>query len=331
VGSWAVAGFFGISGYLIPRARLRTDLVTYVFRRARRIYPGFWAACTVVAFVFTPFVAHVSGRSYDPATAALYVVRDISTYMAQETIGAGNPRVPPDLIMANAPAWTLLFELMCYALVGAMLTLEMVRRRAGLTALALYSVSAATAIATTNQHGVAWFTTLFAAGWVMGTVGDRMVVTSARIGLALAVAAAAALAHPVLAMIPLAYAVLGGGALLPARWFTSHDVSYGTYLYGWPIQQLLVALGLTSLTELVPAAVVLALAAGTASWFLVERRCLHRARPAGGTASNTLRLSRRRYRTEGLRRRVLRWRSSSRQRGRRAAPPQGRRGTRRTP
>ena len=52
------------------------------------------------------------------------------------------------------------------------------------------------------------------------------------------------------------------------------DISYGTYLYGWPVQVLLVAWGLTNPLLLFPASLAIAGLFGAASWFGVERLAL---------------------------------------------------------
>jgi peptidoglycan/LPS O-acetylase OafA/YrhL len=55
------------------------------------------------------------------------------------------------------------------------------------------------------------------------------------------------------------------------------DVSYGVYLYGWPIQKLLDwYFPLASPFALLPIALVLSGAAGYASWHLVESPWLKR-------------------------------------------------------
>lgn len=73
------------------------------------------------------------------------------------------------------------------------------------------------------------------------------------------------------------YSVIAFGYLAPSgfRRLTSRgDVSYGVYIYGWPLQQLLWPLGmgmtthwLINTTLAIPASLVL----GTASWLLVEK------------------------------------------------------------
>lgn len=54
----------------------------------------------------------------------------------------------------------------------------------------------------------------------------------------------------------------------------SVDISYGLYLYAWPIGQLLIFWGVRSLWALDAATLALASVAGAVSWFLVEKPCL---------------------------------------------------------
>lgn len=81
--------------------------------------------------------------------------------------------------------------------------------------------------------------------------------------------------YRVYAAIPLAYAVIVSGALLK-RPRLRNDISYGIYIYGWPMQQLLAVAGLTWL----PAGMFFVLATvatiplAAASWFLVEKRAM---------------------------------------------------------
>ncbi len=80
--------------------------------------------------------------------------------------------------------------------------------------------------------------------------------------------------YRVVAAIPLAYAVVVSGSLLQSKRLRLRtDLSYGMYIYAFPIQQLLLVLGLISLTPIVfcltVAVATLPLAA--ASWFLIEK------------------------------------------------------------
>ena len=52
------------------------------------------------------------------------------------------------------------------------------------------------------------------------------------------------------------------------------DPSYGIYLYAWPVQQVVVAAGVTAPLVVFGIAAPVAVALGYASWFLVERRAM---------------------------------------------------------
>jgi peptidoglycan/LPS O-acetylase OafA/YrhL len=96
------------------------------------------------------------------------------------------------------------------------------------------------------------------------------------------------LGPPVLAVfVVFLGAVLDSG--WPSRVGTQNDLSYGVYLYHFPVIQLLVGLGLASSTVagnllvLTPAALLLTVPLAAASWHLVEapaQRYARRRRPA---------------------------------------------------
>ncbi|HTW74721.1 MAG TPA: hypothetical protein VMD56_07345, partial [Steroidobacteraceae bacterium] len=64
------------------------------------------------------------------------------------------------------------------------------------------------------------------------------------------------------------------------------DFSYGTYLYAFPIQQLLLATTKVSFAVFVLSSIVLSLVAGVASWFAVER-WFHRVREPKSAIGST--------------------------------------------
>jgi len=90
--------------------------------------------------------------------------------------------------------------------------------------------------------------------------------------------------YRILGGVPLAYAVIVAGSLIKAKRLNLRtDLSYGLYIYAFPIQQLLAGLGLVFLHPVAFFAVSTAatLPFAALSWFIVEKRAMalkHRAR-----------------------------------------------------
>jgi peptidoglycan/LPS O-acetylase OafA/YrhL len=277
LGQWAVAGFFAISGYLIPQSRLRLSFFEYTRRRIRRIYPGFLTALAVTAFVLAPMAAWVARTEYSLGSAVRYVVVNCTTIINQWAIG-------PELLELqnrawNGSLWSLAYEVGAYLLAGVLLFLPAARRHQLATSGAL--LVACTVAVLVDQGSRAdgpWALSFFAAGWLIATSRSRLLAHGAAGAAAFAVAAGAALVATPLAALPLAYAVLTCAALVPSGPLATHDVSYGTYLYGFPVQQVLALLGAPALGLLPYMALSMATAVlfGAASWCLVERRFLGR-------------------------------------------------------
>lgn len=90
-----------------------------------------------------------------------------------------------------------------------------------------------------------------------------------------------------LLMVPsLAFAVLGTAALVRTKICARNDISYGVYVYAFPVQQLLVVAGITRFgwSATVAACVVCTAPLALASWLLIERRALSAKRLVKATA-----------------------------------------------
>ena len=255
----AVAGFFGLSGYLLVPSVLGRTGASYVRRRAARILPGFWVALGLTALVAGPLAYALADRRGYPwvgADSALsYVAGNAGLLITQPTIGDATAGLPLAGFL-NGSLWSLLPEALCYAvLLGGALLVDRDGRRLMLPA-------AVGAVALLGAHAwVGGTESASLAGWASGPF---LAVTGS---FALGVAAAGAVARGVgLRTIALAGAVLvalatltlwpglgdagavllliGVGGLVrrgPATRLEGRaDVSYGVYLLAYPVQQLLV-------------------------------------------------------------------------------------------
>ncbi|UQX89842.1 acyltransferase [Jatrophihabitans telluris] len=286
VGAWAVAGFFGISGYLITISRRHHRLDRYLLRRAARILPGFWVNLAVTGLVFAPVVVHYGHGSTSLNAAGNYLEHNATLRMHTNHIGHTLSDVPFPRVW-NGSLWTLYYEFACYLIIGLALIGAVSALRMRLTA-SVFLLLSIVGVELTSGDGLAAnlvrLACPFAAGALIAAVRPRL---DWRFALPAAVVALVAAKlgqfYPIAAPL-LAYVLLYLGDALPQwcqRVGADNDISYGVYIYGFPVQQTLATWGLHRhvgplLFALISLAGVLPWAA--ASWFLVEKPSLRLAR-----------------------------------------------------
>ena len=99
----------------------------------------------------------------------------------------------------------------------------------------------------TIQQAVARFAMMFVAGALLNQFRDVIPARWSLVGLSLAIVAAASLMpdYRVVGAFPLAYAIIVSGSLVHnKRLRLRTDLSYGVYIYAFPMQQLLIVCGL---------------------------------------------------------------------------------------
>ena len=119
LGTWAVIGFFGISGYLITRSRIRSrSALNYCRARFLRIFPGLAVCVAAVAFVIAPLAAGLTGRSYSLGDALLFFASNLSAGTPGVAVeGSRGPwTVVPDPRSVEWPSVDTVFgRSVCYA------------------------------------------------------------------------------------------------------------------------------------------------------------------------------------------------------------------------
>lgn len=294
----AVAGFFAISGYLVTSSRLRSwSLLSYLWRRFLRIYPAFLVALVVVAFVLAPLSTVIYPASQvDLGSAGSYVLSNAGLYIRQVAIDGTltNNAFP---FVWNIPLWTLFYEALCYVVVGVLVSV-VPRRMLGSALGALLVASTATSLLFHLWPGqvvlpivdnAASLASFFAAGALLYIY--RSVPASgalAGVAVALAILLATLGVFKPLAAVPVAYAVLYAGSRLPLhRIGRSNDISYGMYIYGFPVQQLtMLLLGGAAVLPLWLFAIISIVATvplAWLSWLGVEKPALRLRRLRSGT------------------------------------------------
>jgi peptidoglycan/LPS O-acetylase OafA/YrhL len=310
-GQIAVYGFFGISGFLIAGSAIRNNAGRYLWQRFLRIFPAFWICLLLTAFVIGvigwlvhPPVLHCGLSCYFSSSRDSpysYVYRDFLLRMNQNSI-SGTPSGGIAPLVWNGPMWTLFFEFLCYLVLMGLAMAGILRRRVYALATAL-GIWVATMIITLtpafdNQFSVLQNSTAmnllkFAAIFMVGAtiyLYRERIPDSGWLALGCAALFLASLYLPTGGRIPdfffttsgllaplVAYPLLWLGIHLPfQRVGSRNDYSYGTYIYGFPISQLLVIWGVQS-WGFVPFSVLCVGATipfAVSSWWVIEKRAL---------------------------------------------------------
>lgn len=284
-GEFAVDGFFLLSGYLIVQSWTRKpDAWTFLKSRLLRIVPAFVVASLICAFIIGPIGS--DSHAYFAAFSPIAFLSGIALLQS--------PILPPSFAgthypVTNGSMWTISLEFTCYLLV-LLLGLAGATRRAAwvsitvtifagllLTKLGFRVPDLGAVLAWQDQF--IRLASFFLTGGCFFLFKDRIVFTG-RVALAAAVAIIACLFSWRGAEFGLA--IFGGYllffvALQPVtllRHFKTGmpDVSYGVYLYGWPVQKLtLWYVPSMSPWVLFAVSAILSIALGAASWFLIEK------------------------------------------------------------
>lgn len=280
LGTIAVAGFFAVSGYLVSGSRLRQPASHFLVRRFARIYPGYWLCLAVTVFGLSALLGAKHG-GWSLGEAAGSFLSGLGLIGWPGTVGATLTGLPVDTTL-NGSLWTLPYEMFCYLALAGGLSLLFVRRRLrfwslfGVAVLTLLGV--AKGLGDGGTSGLLLLVGFFTAGVAMNAWQDRIELSHRLALLAAVITALSFLSTPTLlfSALPFAYLCLWFGATCPARLKgigATNDISYGVYLYGWPVQQTLTAYGVAAAGYLAYTAAALALVVPLAwmSWLLVER------------------------------------------------------------
>ena len=288
-GELAVDGFFLISGYLVVQSFERSDTVlNYLMKRIRRIYPGFLVAYFICVFVIAPWVGNdLTTMSFGELASvirkALFLREPPKVY---GFAGLPNPSL-------NGAMWTIHEEFRCYLLVILFSLMGIYRNKWILavittTLLALMEMKFDLGFSAVvgDPYSIIRFLGIFCVGSLFYQFQNTIPYNSA-IATTVSVALVFCLYNSIMA--ELAFAVLGGYLLF---WFALHvkstllqtingkdDISYGVYLYAWPVQNAIIFfLGIKSPWMLTLLTLPLVYIIGYASWRFIERRFI-RSRP----------------------------------------------------
>jgi peptidoglycan/LPS O-acetylase OafA/YrhL len=281
LGTMAVYGFFGLSGYLIAGSAARNHVGRYLWQRFLRIFPAFWICLIVTGFLFgtivwyhaNPALAHRCGLSCyvrEPGGPVGYVLHGLWLQVHQSTIARTLP-LGYFRPVWNGSLWTLYFEFLCYLMLAALALIGLLRHRLAVAVLAgavWLTEIIITSVPSFNQSfspadnwdvmKMLTFVPIFLGGSLLYLYRDK-IPDSGLLAWGCTVLVLGGLVLPVGNSVPaftftsmdlmtvfLAYPLLWLGIHLPFHKVGArNDYSYGVYIYAFPVQQLLVVWGVS--------------------------------------------------------------------------------------
>lgn len=289
LGVVAVAFFFAISGYLITRSFDRNpDVWSYARARFLRIMPAFLVVLVLQEWVLGPLLTALPVHEYFQERGSIRQLALAGTFLKEVGDLPGVFQTHPRSLV-NGSLWTLRYEVICYGLVLLLGVTRLLERR---TTLLLY------------LGAVGWMAYFEHARGLTEDLGDQSPGPDRLLDFA-AIFLAGSLIY--LWRLPLRapYAVVCALLLVISPWFgelrtaqrtvlpylvlylaigfpfrvagpqSFGDLSYGVYLYAWPITQCMIALtGTSNWLWLGTLTTLVTLLLAWLSFHLVEKRAL---------------------------------------------------------
>lgn len=244
-GLYGVFTFFIISGYLLARSLDRNpNVLRFLVNRFLRLVPGFACCAVLTAVLVGPLASALTVADYFTDVAWIRYIQHAITTLGDSPLPGVFQYTGSVSQVVNGSLWSLQAQVLSYAL---LLILWIVLPSPGLVALLLGGAGVAMLLSPTLSGwlpGVCYPLPYFAAGVVMWWL-------TAHLGISRPLAhfsGAALLAGSLLGFPHQAFACFGAYLVVVlgcqpspiGAWIARiGDLSYGLYLFGWPVQQLL--------------------------------------------------------------------------------------------
>lgn len=295
-----LCGFFTISGYFILNSLVTSkNIFSYIGKRCLRIFPAL-AVCLVVVVAACSLFYTGDGSYWGQRETYSFIWKNLELYDCQWTI-PGVFESNPYTAGVDGSLWTLCYQFTLYLLIIPLFFLRKYR-----PAIVGVTMAAIVVILTKNvlmaekfAHTTFWNMPVnlmmpFAQCFVVGMIlqGRKWILTDKARWIAIGVSAAVAIvliivhsyAHVAIAIKPLVILCVSVVFIMVGEMYWQKvsdvfkrvgDLSYGVYIYSFPIQQMIIA----SIPNIVPRTVmaltiVIALPVAFASWSLVEKPML---------------------------------------------------------
>jgi peptidoglycan/LPS O-acetylase OafA/YrhL len=236
--------FFTISGYLITESFVRSGSPSgYLVKRALRIAPGLIVCTLVSALLIGPLITSLPLAAYFH-TSGLYgfMANNLILHVGYNGLPGVDYVANANGEIVNGSLWTLPAEVLMYLMVFGLGLLRLLRPP---VAIALVLAGMAAILFKTHEHGLignsAWLLGYFAMGMFLYLVRSSRPL---RPTVAFVAGLMLAISIP-LGCFTLFFPICGGYLVIFIAYWRAlpvvhaarfGDLSYGIYIYGWPIE-----------------------------------------------------------------------------------------------
>ncbi|WP_186018808.1 acyltransferase family protein [Burkholderia gladioli] len=304
MGGICVSGFFAISGFLIAKSGMRADLLQFAWRRCLRIFPAYWAVLLVTALGVGPVIHYLEMGTlqgywtHGVGGAFGYIKNNWKLTIGQYGINNLLRDTTPygrsiSESVFNGSIWTLIYEAKCYVMIGAFAIFGLLTEHRRVLLAATLAAWLMLAIQTVNPafsaQLVPWaadrhlvqYGTIFLIG-SSAAVYSRSLPISDKLGAFAVLVYLLSLfkgGYLLLGYPAMVYAILWLACRLPLwvrRIGSRNDYSYGIYVFGFLVQQLLAYANVYryGFAVFLAASVFFSYVCAWLSWHLIEKRAL---------------------------------------------------------
>ncbi|MGL2988100.1 acyltransferase family protein [Flavobacterium sp. RSSA_27] len=286
-----VKGFFVISGYLIFQSLLRSrNWVGYFWKRILRLFPGLLVVL-VLTILLAPFVYESPMFYLENRKVYTYIIRNITLFQLQYSIpGVFDTNIYGSAI--NGSLWTICYEFFMYFLLSFLILFRSQKKLLGLLLWLVFGVffvyhfflstSFPLHIYDLRSSHLSELGLFFLGGSLLAFLNYRVFPYLKTI---LVLSGVLIICSEVLVQDPFIFRILfwpvfiiGIGEhvtpVLSQIGSKVGDLSYGIYIYGFPIQQTLMHYFKFNALELMLVSLPISMLFGYWSWHVIEKKML---------------------------------------------------------
>lgn len=288
LGQHAVHIFFVISGLTLCRSVVMDkNMARYARARFLRIVPALVGFGLFFSFIMGPVVTG--------ATLSRYF-SDLNTWLYPFSVPVNfqQAATPPSVFQnipisgaVNNPLWTIKYEVFAYLCLGIFASFGFLRKnRFSVAALALAGILTVSLQPYQSESGLgalfqaAKFSFCFLLGVVAYLYRTRVpthIIWLSITALLIVIARQSHISLLAYILLDAHIAIVVGSTNfgLLTQWTRENDISYGTYIYGWPVQQFVVtAFPMLGVLAFGAVSLIAAMLLGYLSWRLIEQPAL---------------------------------------------------------